>query len=53
MNTILIGKETFILAENDRGYEIRETKSNSIHESCNYGELNEAIYRMIDRICGK
>lgn len=48
---INIGSESFILVENDKGYEIRESKSGSIHEICRFGELNETIYRMIDRIC--
>ena len=48
---INIGSESFILVESHNGYEIRETKTETIHEVCNFGELNEAIYRMIDRIC--
>lgn len=48
---INIGKETFLLMETKNGYELRSFPDNSIHEICDHGELNETIYRMIDRIC--
>lgn len=48
---INIGKESFLLKETKNGYELRALPNNSIHEICNHGELNETIYRMIDRIC--
>lgn len=48
---INIGSESFFLVENPTGYEIRESKTETIHEVCRFGELNETIYRMIDRIC--
>lgn len=48
---INIGSESFFLVENPTGYEIREAKTETIHEVCRFGELNETIYRMIDRIC--
>lgn len=48
---ITIGNESFFLVENEKGYEIREKKSGTIHEVCRFGELNETIYRMIDRLC--
>lgn len=48
---INIGSESFFLVENTTGYEIREAKTETIHEVCRFGELNETIYRMIDRLC--
>lgn len=48
---INIGKESFLLRETKDGYEFRTLPDNTIHEICNHGELNDTIYRMIDRIC--
>lgn len=48
---IHIGNETLQLIETETGYELRTFNNNTIHEICNHGELNETIYRMIDRIC--
>lgn len=48
---IHIGNETLQLIETESGYEFRTFPGNTIHEICNHGELNETIYRMIDRIC--
>lgn len=48
---IHIGKETFSIVETEKGYELRTFPDNTIHEICNHGELNETIYRMIDRLC--
>ena len=48
---INIGKESFLLKETKNGYELRSFPGNAIHEICRHGELNEAIYRMIDRLC--
>lgn len=51
---INIGNESFLLSETQSGYEFREFKNGNIgqiHEICNYGELNETIWRMIDRMC--
>ena len=48
---ITIGNESFLLSETKNGYEFRTLPDNKIHEMCNHGELNETIYRMIDRIC--
>ena len=48
---INIGKESFLLKETKNGYEFRTLPDNAIHEICNHGELNDTIYRMIDRIC--
>ena len=48
---INIGKESFLLKETKNGYELRALTDNAIYEIRNHGELNETIYRMIDRIC--
>ena len=48
---INIGKESFLLKETKNGYELRALPGNTIYEICNHEELNETIYRMIDRIC--
>lgn len=48
---IYIGNETLQLVETENGYEFRSFTDNSIHEICNHGELNDTIYRMIDRTC--
>ena len=48
---INIGKESFLLKETKNGYELRALPDNTIHEICNHGELNDTIYRMIDRTC--
>ena len=48
---INIGKESFLLKETKNGCEFRTLPDNALHELCHHGELNETIYRMIDRIC--
>ena len=48
---ITIGMENFILTENEKGYAIKEINNKTVHEVCRFGELNETIYRMIDRLC--
>ena len=48
---IYIGNETLQLVETENGYELRSFHDNTVHEICNHGELNDTIYRMIDRIC--
>lgn len=48
---ITIGTENFILTENEKGYAIKEVNNKTVHEICQRGELNETIYRMIDRMC--
>lgn len=48
---LTIGNEVFTLEETESGYKLKDFTSESIHEVCNHGELNETIYRMIDRIC--
>lgn len=48
---IHIGNETLQIIETETGYELRTFSDNTVHEICNHGELNDTIYRMIDRTC--
>lgn len=48
---LTIGKEIFTLSETENGYILKEFRKNTPHKICKHGELNETIYRMIDRMC--